>query len=143
MRKLLCGIALGAFLALTVNLALAQTADSTPPPPPRGEWGHGPRGPMDPASQAAHMAKHLNLTAEQQTQVQTILTNQQAQMKALNENQTITHQQWLAQTKALHEQTHTQIGALLTDAQKAQLAQHRGPEAMGDRQGPPPPPDEQ
>ncbi len=142
MRKLLCGIVMGAFLALAVNLATAQTADSTPPPPPRGEWGHGPRGPMDPAAQAAHMAKRLSLTSEQQTQVQNILTNEQAQMKALNENQTITHQQWLAQTKALHEQARTQISGLLTDTQKAQLAQHRGFGPMGDREGPPPPPEQ-
>lgn len=143
MRKLLCSIAMGAFLALAVNLASAQSADSTPPPPPSGEWGHGPHGPMDPAAQAAHMAKYLSLTSEQQTQVQNILTNQQAQMKVLNENQTITHQQWLVQTKALHEQTRTQISALLTDAQKAQLAQRHGPGAMGDHEGPPPPPAEQ
>ena len=142
MRKLLCGLVLGAFLALTVNLASAQSSDAAAPPPPRGEWGHGFHGGMDPAAQAAHMAKRLNLSAEQQTQVQTILTNQQAAFKALNENQTITHQQWLAQTKALHEQTKTQINGLLTDAQKAQLAQRRGPEAMGDRQGPPPPPEQ-
>ena len=143
MRKLLYGIAMGAFLALAVNLATAQTADSAPPPPPRGEWGHGPHGPMDPAAQAAHMAKRLSLTAEQQTQVQNILTNEQAQMKALNTNQTITHQQWLAQTKALHEQSRTQISGLLTDTQKAQMMQHRGgPEAMGDHEGPPPPPEQ-
>ena len=60
---------------------------------------------MDPAAQAAHMAKRLSLSREQQTQVQNILTNEQAQMKALNANETITHQQWLAQTKALHQQT--------------------------------------
>ena len=139
MKKLLCGIALGAFLAVTANLATAQSGDA-PPPPPRGEWG---RGPMDPAAQAAHMAKRLSLTAEQQTQVQSILTNQEAQFKALNENQTITHQQWLVQTKALHEQTRTQIEALLTDTQKAQMAQRRGPGPMGDHEGPPPPPQEQ
>src|SRR5271155_867294 len=139
MRKLLCGIALGTALALTANFASAQTSD-TAPPPPRGYWGHGP---MDPAAQAAHMAKRLNLTTEQQTQVQTILTNQQAAFKALNENQTITHQQWLAQTKALHQQTRTQIGALLTDTQKAQMLQRRGgPEVTGDREGPPPPPEQ-
>ncbi len=140
MRKALCSIVLGAFLALTVNLATAQTTETAPPPPPYGHWGHGP---MDPAAQAAHMAKHLSLSPEQQTQVQNILTNEQAQMKALNENQTITHQQWLAQTKALHQQTRTQISGLLTDAQRAQLAQRHGPGAMGDRQGPPPPPEEQ
>jgi Spy/CpxP family protein refolding chaperone len=136
MRKLLCGIVAGAFLTLAVNLATAQTADSAPPPPPYGHWGHGP---MDPAAQAAHMAKRLSLTSEQQTQVQNILTNEQAQMKALNTNQTITHQQWLAQTKTLHQQARTQISGLLTDTQKAQLAEHRGPGPMGDREGPPPP----
>jgi Spy/CpxP family protein refolding chaperone len=143
MRKLLSGIVMGAFLALAVNLATAQTADSAPPPPPSGEWGHGPRGPMDPAAQAAHMAKRLSLTPDQQTQVQNILTNEQAQMKALNTNQTITHQQWLAQTKALRQQSRTQISALLTDTQKAQMMQrHGGPEAMGDREGPPPSPEQ-
>ena len=142
MRKLLSGIVMGAFLALAANLATAQTADSAPPPPPRGEWGHGPHGPMDPAAEAAHMAKRLSLSAEQQTQVQNILTNEQAQMKALNTNQTITHQQWLAQTKTLHEQARSQINGLLTDAQKAQMAEHRGPGGFGEREGPPPPPEQ-
>lgn len=100
---------------------------------------------MDPAAQAAHMAKRLSLSPQQQTQVQSILTGEQAQMKALNENQTITHQQWLVQTKALHQQTRTEIAGLLTDTQKATMAEHRGPGPMGDREGapPPPPPDEQ
>jgi len=142
MRKLLSGIVMGAFLALAVNLATAQSADAAPAPPPHGEWGHGPHGPVDPAAQAAHLAKRLSLTAEQQTQVENILTIEQAQMKALNTNQTITHQQWLAQTKALHQQSRTQISALLTDTQKAQLAQHRGPGAFGDREGTAPPPEQ-
>jgi Spy/CpxP family protein refolding chaperone len=138
MRKLLCGIGLGAVLALAANFALAQAAsDTAPPPPPPGHWGHGP---MDPAAQAAHLAKRLNLTSEQQTQVQTILTNQQAQFKALNENQTITHQQWLAQTKALHQQTRTQIEGLLTDAQKAAFTEHMHGGPRGD--GPPSPPEQ-
>jgi periplasmic protein CpxP/Spy len=133
MRKFLCGIALGSMLALTANFASAQTSDTAPPPPP-GRWGHGS---MDPASQAAHMAKRLNLTSQQQSQVQAILTSQQAAFKALNENQTITHQQWLAQTKELHQQTRSQIDALLTDAQKQALTEHMHGGPRGD--GPPPP----
>jgi Spy/CpxP family protein refolding chaperone len=140
MRKLLCSLILGAVAAVGVNLAAAQSADSAPPPP-RGEWGHGPHGPMDPAAQAAHMAKHLGLTSEQRTQVENILTNEQAQMKALDTNQTITHQQWLTQTRALHEQAHTQIKGLLTDAQKAQLQEHRGG-PLADHEGAPPPPEQ-
>jgi periplasmic protein CpxP/Spy len=135
MRKILCGIALGAFLALTANVVVAQTEDAAQGPPP-GRWGHGP---MDPAAEAAHMAKRLSLSTEQQSQVQSVLTSQQAAFKALNENQTITHQQWLVQTKALHEQTRTQIDAVLTPAQKQEMAEHmRGPREG--RGGPPPPP---
>jgi periplasmic protein CpxP/Spy len=137
MRKILCGIVLGSLLGLTTNFASAQSADA-PPPPPRGEWGHGPRWPMDPSERAAHMAKHLSLTSQQQSQVQSILTSEETQMKALNESQTITHQQWLTETKALHKSTRTQIDALLTDTQKAQMKEHRGsPEGMGERPAPP------
>lgn len=138
MRKIFCSIALGAFMALAGNHIWAQTADSAAPPPPDG-WRHGP---PDPATETARMAKRLSLTAEQQTQVQAILTNHQAQMKALNDSQTITHQQWITQSKALREQTRTQIEALLTDTQKQTMAQHmhRGP--MGDHDGPPPPPEQ-
>ena len=142
MRKLLCSLILGAVTAVGVNAALAQSADSAPPPPGR-EWGRGgPHGPTDPAAMAAHMAKHLSLTSEQQTQVTNILTNEEAQMKALNTNQTITHQQWLAQTRALHKEAHTQINALLTDTQKAQMAERHGPGMMGDQEGPPPAPEQ-
>jgi hypothetical protein len=96
---------------------------------------------MDPAAEAAHLARRLSLTAQQQTEVQTILTSQQSQMKALNENQSITHQQWLVQTRALHEQTRSQIEALLTETQKAAMAERMHPGGpRGDGQGPPPPP---
>jgi Spy/CpxP family protein refolding chaperone len=141
MRKLLCGIALGAFLALTMNYASAQTAETAPAPPPGG-WHHGP---PDPTEQAAHMAKRLNLSTEQQTQVAALLTSAQAEHKALEENQSITHQQFLAQSKALHEQTESKIEALLNDTQKAEFAQmkahmRRGPGPDGE--GAPPPPEQ-
>jgi protein CpxP len=138
MRKLVCGMALGAVLALTGNLARAQS-EAAPPPPPPGHWGHGP---MDPASMAAHLARRLSLSAEQQTQVQAILTNQEAQHKSLESNQAITHQQFLTQSKALHEETESKIQALLNDTQKQQYVEmkaHRGPGPGPDGQAPPPP----
>jgi len=133
-------MALGAILALTGNLALAQSGEAAPPPPPGGHWGHGPG---DPANMAAHLAKRLSLSAEQQTQVQAILTNQEAERKSLETNQTITHQQFLAQTRTLHEETESKIEALLNDTQKQQFAEmkaHRGPGPGSEREGQPPPP---
>jgi protein CpxP len=131
MRKLLCGIALGAFLALGANLASAQSTETSTSPPAPGGWHHGP---MNPAFGAQHLAKRLDLTSEQQTQVQSSLTEEQAQHKALDTNQTITHQQFLAQSKSLHEASETKIQALLNDNQKAEYAKMlaRGPH------GPPP-----
>jgi Spy/CpxP family protein refolding chaperone len=131
-------MALGALLALTGNLAVAQSSEAPPPPP--GHWGHGP---ADPAAMAAHLAKRLNLSSEQQSQVEALLTNQEAQRKSLESNQTITHQQFIAQTKALHEETETKIQALLTDSQKQQYAEmkaRRGPGPRPDAEGAPPPP---
>jgi hypothetical protein len=142
MRKLLCGIALGTFLALGMNLALAQSGDTTPPPPPPGGGHHGP---MNPAAQAAHLAKRLNLSSEQQSQVQTILTSAQTEHQALEQNQTITHQQFITQSKALHQQTEAKIEALLNDTQKAEFTQMKehmrgGPRPNGE--GAPPPPEQ-
>jgi periplasmic protein CpxP/Spy len=137
MRKLVCGMALGALLALTGNFALAQSGEA--PPPPSGHWGHGP---ADPATMAAHLAKRLSLSAEQQSQVQALLTTQEAQRKSLEANQTITHQQFLSQSKALHQETDTKIQALLTDTQKQQYAEmkaHRGNGPHPDGEAPPPP----
>ena len=133
MRKYLCGIALGAVMALAANLALSQSADATPPPPPGG-WHHGP---MNPTEMASHLAKRLNLSAEQQSQVAAILTNEQSEHQALEQNQTITHQQFLAQSKALHEQSSTKIEALLNDTQKQEFEQmkahmHHGPPPPGE-----------
>jgi hypothetical protein len=104
---------------------------------------------MNPAGMAAHLAKRLSLSAEQQTQVQTILTNAEAQRKGLESNQTITHQQFLAQTRALHEETESKIQALLNDTQKQQYTEMKarrgpgpgyGPGSGPDGQAPPPPP---
>jgi hypothetical protein len=131
-------MALGALLAFTGNLALAQSGEAPSPPP--GHWGHGP---ADPAAMAAHLAKRLSLSPEQQTQVQALLTNQEAQRKSLEASQTITHQQFIAQTRALHEETETKMQALLTDSQKQQYAEmkaHRGPGPRPDADGAPPPP---
>ncbi len=138
-RKTLCGLALGACLALAGNLVTAQSSDSAPPPPPGRGMGHGP---MDPAAMAAHMAKRLSLSSEQESQVAALLTTQQAEHKSLEQNQTITHQQFMAQSKALHEQTESKIEALLNDTQKAQFEQMKS--HMGHGPGPqgevPPPP---
>jgi protein CpxP len=132
MQKRVCGLVFGAMFAFTMSVGLAQSTDSdTPPPPANGMRGHGP---MDPAKQAAHLARRLSLTAEQEAQVASLLTSQEAERKSLEQNQSITHQQFMAQTKAIHEQTKTKIEALLTETQKQEFAQVEAHM----RHGPPP-----
>ena len=139
MRKLVYSVTLGAFLALAANLVSAQAPEAAPPPPPPGGWHHGP---MDPASAAQHLARRLDLSAEQQTQVQNILTEEQAQHKALDANTTITHQQFLAQSKTLHEASEAKIQALLNESQKAEYAKMmaRRPHGPPPAEGEAPPP---
>jgi Na+-transporting NADH:ubiquinone oxidoreductase subunit NqrC len=88
---------------------------------------------MNPQAMASHLARRLGLSAEQESQVAALLTSQQAERKNLETNQSITHQQFLAQTKALREQTESRIEALLTDSQKTEYAQMKAR-----RPGPPP-----
>lgn len=140
MQKLFGSLALVAVLALGGNFLIGQSGDGAPPPPSEG--GGRAHGPMDPAAMAAHMAKRLDLSSEQQTQVETILASQQTQRKTLEQNQTITHQQFLAQSKALHEQTDTKIESLLNETQKAEfekMKSHMGHGPRPDGEGPPPP----
>jgi Spy/CpxP family protein refolding chaperone len=108
---------------------------------------HGPHGHQDMAAHMAHMAKALNLTADQQAAAKKLHTElmakaqplmaqhhqQQAELKTLmngvNPSSDEIGQKTLAahnteqQLKALHEEFKTKFTALLTPDQQAKFAQ--------------------
>ena len=71
------------------------------------------------------MFQGLNLTADQQTQVKTLLQNQRSQMQAVRNNTTLTQEQKKQQIGELRKTNHQQMMAVLTPEQQAQLQQMR------------------
>lgn len=92
------GAATGFSVANAADTAVADTAAATPPPPA------GPRGPE-------RIYSKLGLTAEQRAQIETLFAAAKPQMQSLHE-----------QMRAAHLKLRAQVSALLTPAQKAQLA---------------------
>jgi len=75
-----CGLLLAGVLALGTCAVMAQ--NDGPPPGPGGPGG-GQRGRgFDPQRQVEMLTQRLNLTADQQTQVKAVLTEQRQKMEA-------------------------------------------------------------
>jgi len=81
---------------------------------------------MAPASPEAHLqmlSEKLNLTEDQKTKLKPILQDQAQQLKALNDDSSLTAEQKTAKKKAIHETTHDQINAVLTPEQQEKFKQ--------------------
>lgn len=123
-------ITLGAVAVLWMAAALAQ-----PPAPPAG-GGPGPGfGHESPAQRMDHLATLLDLTDEQKAQVQTILDEQHAKMKAQHDaaqasGQKPTFEQMKAVHQQLQQETLAKLTPVLTPAQLKKfqiLMEERGP----------------
>lgn len=137
-------LAIGA-TALSALPAMAQD-NGAPPPPPPGQMGArhgGMRG-----DRADFLAKKLNLTPDQVTQVKAIDADAWNQMKAMREDTTTAGQDKRAKMFEIHKASQDKIRALLTtdqqakfDAMQAEMRARRGNrEGRGGPGGPPPPP---
>ena len=150
MRNKFFAIALGGMLALSANAALNaqdQTQAQNPPqdqtPAATGQQ-HGPRRPMDPDRQLAHLTKTLNLSADQQTQIKPILLDRQQKMQVLWQDQSLSRQDRRSKAIAIQQDTKTKLEAALNDQQKQQFDQmqakmqaRRQHRVGGDNQAPP------
>ena len=111
-------------LGLSAGAALAQDAPAGVPPQgaPATEGGmHRGHGPMTTDEQLAHMTKTLNLTSDQQTQIKPLLNGRRQQMMQMHEDQSLSREDRMTKFKALDDDTHTKIAAVLDDKQKAKF----------------------
>ncbi len=125
MRTTIRTFALGTALCmgLGTGAALAQDAATTPQDtPPAGQEMHRGHGPMSTEQQLAHMTKALNLTADQQTQIKPLLDARRQQMMQMHEDKSLTREDRMTKFKALDDDTHAKIAAVLNDTQKAKFA---------------------
>lgn len=107
-------LALGLALACT---SLAQAQNSTSPAPPH--QGQGPHAP-NPQQQLAHLAKQLQLTADQQAKIGPILQSRDQQIQALRADASLSQPDRRAKMMTIVQDSTKQIDALLTDAQRDQ-----------------------
>jgi Spy/CpxP family protein refolding chaperone len=89
----------------------AAPADST------REHGHWQ---ADPQKQVQRLAKHLQLTSDQQNQLLPILAQRSDQVKALRNDASLSATDRRAKMRELRQESNTQIRNVLTDSQKQQ-----------------------
>lgn len=149
-----------AIVFFAAGLAAWSQPDGPPPGgPPPGDMQSADNTPSA-NRELKRLTRALALTAEQQTQVKTILESQQQQTRALFDQARAAQQKDAsgeppspearktlhAQVKAIRQDADTQIAALLSDTQKTKFAELRAQQAKreaqrGDDDMPPPPPD--
>ncbi len=133
-------------IAIAAPLAAAQSTDA-PPNSQQPAEGHGDwhRGGPDPAQRTQELTKKLKLTPDQQTKVQSILESQHSQMQALRQDSSTAPQDRRAKMMEIHQNSSTQIRALLDETQQKkwdemqanQMGRHRHGQAGAGDQAPP------
>jgi hypothetical protein len=117
MRKQISLLALSTLFGLGVAMASPQTPEQAAPQDQIQNNGRHARQ-QDPAKQVKHLAKRLNLTADQQNQLLPIFADRQQQMAAIRGDSSLAPKDRMAKARALREDSENKIKAVLTDSQK-------------------------
>ena len=100
--------------------AMAAGAQQNPPAQESGEHKHGGQsgrmGNMDDMMQ--ELTTKLNLTADQQTKIRSIMEQQHEQMRATMNDQSLSKEDKHAKMKSAHESIQAKVREVLTDEQK-------------------------
>ena len=128
MKKQIIALALSSIFGLGAALAAPQTQDPAQQqnPAPQSQdlsnQGHHWHRP-DPNRQVRMLAKRLNLTQDQQSQILPILTARQQQMESIFNDTSLSKKDRHDKIGAVREQSDSQLKAVLNDTQKAQYDQ--------------------
>ncbi len=118
MKKLVGTLALSALLSFAGSaVAQSQQATTGSSTDSSAKHEHGQRQ-ADPQQQVDHMAKKLNLSADQKSQLLPILTARRDQMESLRNDASLSQEDRHAKMKSIRSDSETKIRALLTDDQK-------------------------
>ena len=100
--------------------AMAAFAQQNPPAQENGEHKNG--GQMRPGKSTDDMIKDLtaklDLTADQQAKIKSILDEQHQQMRATMNDQSLSKEDKHAKMKTMHDAIHAKVREVLTDEQK-------------------------
>ena len=96
---------------------IAAGAQQNPPAQESGEHKHG--GQMRSTDDFMQdLTTKLNLTAEQQTKIESILDESHQQMRATMNDQSLSQEDKHAKMKSMHDSIHAKVREVLTDEQK-------------------------
>jgi Spy/CpxP family protein refolding chaperone len=114
MKKQLCLLTVSALIA--IGAAIGAPQDQSPAPAPGN--GQAPHRQMDPDRQVKMLTKKLNLTADQQTQIRSILTDRQQQFESIRNDSSLAPKDRREKMRSLRQESEGKIKAVLTDSQK-------------------------
>ncbi len=115
MKKQLCLLTTSALIAIGAAIGAPQDQSAAPPAPANGQ---APHRQMDPDRQVKMLTKKLNLTADQQTQIRSILTDRQQQFESIRNDTSLAPKDRHEKMRSLREESEGKIKAVLTDSQK-------------------------
>ena len=118
-KQCLLALTVAGLLYSVTPVSVAQDGYGPPPEtagatPERGHGGHH----FDPEKRSEMMAKHLNLSADQQAKVKDILSSEQAQMQKLHQDSSLSQEDRRSKMMDLHKTSNDQIRALLNPDQQ-------------------------
>jgi periplasmic protein CpxP/Spy len=132
-------LAAAGLISIAAPFATAQSNDQQSQPMQDNGGRH--HGPPDPVEKTKELTKHLKLTSDQQTKVQSALESQRSQMESLHQDSSLSQQDRRTKMMDIRKSTDDQIRGVLDSNQqkkwdemqtrREQRMQNRGP------QGPP------
>jgi protein CpxP len=143
-QYLLVLIAAGMILIAAPFVAAQDSSTNDQQSAPARDGGRGRHGPPDPAQRTQELTKQLNLTSDQQTKVQDILTSEHSQMQSLRQDTSQSQQDRRSKMMDIHKTSDTQIRTLLDSTQQKKWDEMQakreqwGHKGGNDQQAPPP-----
>ncbi|MBD8881662.1 hypothetical protein IHE49_14345 [Rhodanobacter sp. 7MK24] len=118
LRLTVCALAFGLLVAAPLGAVSAQDA-----PPSASDAPAAPHRLPDPQKQAHRLAHKLGLDADQQSKLAAIFGNRQQQVAAVRADNTLSMRDRRTKLLAIHQDSESQIKALLSPTQQQQYAQ--------------------
>jgi len=115
MKKQLCLLTVSALVAIGAAIGAPQDQPAAPAAPANGQ---APHRRMDPDRQVKILTKKLDLTADQQTQIRSILTDRQQQFESIRNVSSLAPKDRREKMHTLREDSENKIKGVLTDSQK-------------------------
>jgi Spy/CpxP family protein refolding chaperone len=106
-------------ITLLTACLFAMAAGAQQNPPAQGSGEHKQSGQMRSSDDMMQeLTTKLNLTADQQTKIKSIMDETHQQMRATMSDQSLSQEDKRAKMKSMHESVHAKVREVLTDEQK-------------------------